>query len=338
MINVLYAGSPEASAKTLEILIKNSNSEPSTAFKICGVLTNAPSVQGRHKTPVPTPVETLAQSYNIPVFNPEHLDTPAREAVAAVKPDILVCFAYGHIFGPKFMALFKFGGINLHPSRLPEYRGCTPVNAAILNRNETTAFSIQKVSPKMDEGNLLSQEEVKLSGKETAFSLLNDAAAWGGEELKRILTDLSKTMNLPEGKVQEGNASYTSMIKKEDARLNWRESALEIDAKVRGYFSNPCAWTQNSEGTLKILEGLPVTEEEALSLINGAPAAQKIEEEKRSARTPGRVSAFVKGKGILIECGTGFYAITRLQKQGKNEMDYKSFMNGSRNFIGSVLE
>ena len=128
MVRVLYAGSPLASARTLEILIERAGQN---GFEIAGVLTNPPSARGRHKTLVPTEVQDTAEKYGIPVFAPEHLDSAAREAVAAVKPDILVCFAYGHIFGPKFMELFKFGGINLHPSALPKYRGCTPVNAAI---------------------------------------------------------------------------------------------------------------------------------------------------------------------------------------------------------------
>ena len=336
MLKVLYAGSPEAAAKTLELLLKDAST---SNFEICGVLTNAPSVQGRHKTPVPTPVESLARENSIPVFAPEHLDKEAREAVQKLNPDILVCFAYGHIFGPKFMSLFRFGGINLHPSRLPEFRGCTPVNAAILNRKEKTAFTIQKVSEKMDEGNILRQEEVCLNGKETAFSLLNDAAIWGAKAFSELLSEISSTDSIAEGKVQTGEASYTGMIKKEDAKILWKKDSFEIDAMVRAYFSNPCAWTENEEGYIKILEGFPLEEKEGLELLQNCGAVSGSEMENGVAeKVPGKVLAFIKGKGIIVDCAQGYYSITRLQKQGKNEMGYKDFMNGARNFIGSLLK
>ena len=79
-----------------------------------------------------TPVAQLALESGLAVLDPEKLDTSVREKIAAFKPDLLVCFAYGKIFGPKFLALFLKGGINLHPLLLPKYRGPTPVPAAIL--------------------------------------------------------------------------------------------------------------------------------------------------------------------------------------------------------------
>ena len=101
MLKVLYAGSPEASAVTLKLLIENSKSQD---FKIVGVLTNPPSAKGRHKDLIPTPVADTASENNIPVFTPEHLDSSARDEISKFEADILVCFAYGHIFGPKFLS------------------------------------------------------------------------------------------------------------------------------------------------------------------------------------------------------------------------------------------
>ena len=92
MIRVLYAGSPEASAKTLSLLFDGAD-----GYEIAGVLTNPPSAQGRHKTPVPTPVARFAEEHGIPLFTPEHLDAASREKIIGIRPDILVCFAYGHI-------------------------------------------------------------------------------------------------------------------------------------------------------------------------------------------------------------------------------------------------
>ena len=121
MLRVLYAGSPEASAKTLELLLKDSlTSTAKDEYRIVGVLTNPPSAQGRHKELIPTEVEKTARLWNethddeIKVFTPEHLMLRAENQSPLFHPDIFVCFAYGHIFGPKFF--HHFVGRNQPPS------------------------------------------------------------------------------------------------------------------------------------------------------------------------------------------------------------------------------
>lgn len=322
MIRVLYAGSPEASAETLRILLEKSSS---CGFEIVGVLTNPPSAKGRHKTPFPTPVALLAAEKNLPILEPEHLDSACREQVAALCPDIFVSFAYGHIFGPKFMALFTFGGINLHPSALPLYRGCSPVPAAILNGDSSTAFTIQKVSKNVDEGAVLAQKMVILTGTETGGSLLHDAAVDGAELLCGVLSDISATGSVPEGTAQKGTPSYTTFITKQDARIDWSSNSRAVDACVRAYFPSPVAWTEENGVPLRILESVPISENDVL-----------VTKEMRDAPF-GMVCAFEKQLGIIVRCGEGFLALKKIQRQGKNAVDYKSFMNGAHNFIGTLL-
>ena len=114
-MKILYAGSPEAACETLKILYEN---QKSYDFEIAGVLSNPPTAKGRHHDLIPTPVAAFALEKGLPVFTPEHLDASARESILPLKADLLVCFAYGHIFGPKFLEMFPMGGINLHPSLL----------------------------------------------------------------------------------------------------------------------------------------------------------------------------------------------------------------------------
>lgn len=322
MLKVLYAGSPEASAKTLRLLKEKENLFD---YKIVGVLTNPPSAKGRHKALVPTFVAQVAEEFGISVFSPDHLDSAAREDVLKLGADILVSFAYGHIFGPKFLGLFKFGGINLHPSALPKYRGCAPINAAILNGDKETAFSVQKLDLKMDEGNLLAQEIVSLSGTETAGTLLDAAATRGAEMISEILRDVSKNGSLADGIPQSGEASYTTFIKKDDAKIDWNETAEKIDCKVRAYNPEPIAWTTENSLPLKIISGIPISKEDEKNLV--------IEEKS----LPGTVLCVLKNKGIIVKCGKGFFAIAKLQRQGKNAMDFKSFLNGAKDFIGKKL-
>ena len=156
-MKIVFAGSPDAARITLEYLY---DQQSAFGFEIAGVLSNPPTAKGRHKTPTPTPVAAYALEKGLPVFTPEHLDSAAREQIAPLGADLLVCFAYGHIFGPKFLAMFPMGGINLHPSFLPKYRGCTPVQQAILDGEELLGISIQTLSLKMDAGDTYNIDKV----------------------------------------------------------------------------------------------------------------------------------------------------------------------------------
>lgn len=337
MLKVLFGGSPACAAKALELILKDSamsNSVPEEEYKIVGVLTNPPSAQGRHKELIPTEVEQYAiiwnraRNDNLAVFTPEHIKQPEREQIASLEPDIFVCFAYGHILGPKFFSLFKFGGINLHPSLLPKYRGATPVNAAILNCDDETGFSIQKMALGMDEGDILYQQKERLTGTETAEQVLKNSALYGGMNITQILRKIAKTGKLPASFPQEGKASYCSIIKKEDGKINWNNSAEKIDAQIRAYTPWPGCFTTSGNLQLKILKA------RAASKV----AAQDSSVVKNTSAVPGTVLEYNKQRGILIQTGNGVLIATELQWQAKKTMDYKSFMNGARNFIGTVLE
>ena len=315
MIKIVFAGSPDAARITLEGLFE---AQSACGFEIAGVLSNPPSAKGRHKDLIPTPVAAFAAEKGIPVFTPEHLDGAAREAISPLGADLLVSFAYGHIFGPKFLALFPLGGINLHPSLLPKYRGCTPVPAAILNRDKETAVTVQTLSLKMDEGDILAQTPVELKGSETTESLLNYSAEEGCRLICQVIKQAANSGKLPAGNPQTGEASYTGIIKKEDGRINWTDSAANIEAKIRAYYPDPGCWCLENGTPLRILE----------AKLSAAA----------SSAAPGTVLEFSKPDGILIATGQGVLAVRKLQRQGKNAMDYKSFMNGARNFTGTVLE
>lgn len=316
MIKIVFAGSPDAARITLEGLFE---AQSACGFEIAGVLSNPPSAKGRHKDLIPTPVAAFAAEKGIPVFTPEHLDGAAREAISPLGADLLVSFAYGHIFGPKFLALFPMGGINLHPSLLPKYRGCTPVPAAILNRDTETAVTVQSLSLKMDEGDILAQTHVDLKGTETTESLLNYSAEEGVRLICDLIKDTAAGGKLPAGTPQSGEASYTGIITKEDAKINWSEPASVIEAKIRAYYPEPGCWCMENGAPLRILEA-------------------KILEGQSGNEDAGKVLDFSKADGILVQTGNGLLAIRKLQRQGKNVMDYKSFMNGARNFLGTVLQ
>ncbi len=328
-MKILYAGSPEASARTLEILLERAKG----VYEITGVLTNPPSAKGRKKDLLPTAVGAFAQKKNIPVYAVQKLDADFREVIAAQNFDALVCFAYGKIFGPKFLSLFKIGGMNLHPSLLPKYRGPTPIPAAILNMDAETAVTVQTLSLGMDEGEILAQEKIALDFTETADSLLEKSAIIGADLLDGVLQECARLGKMPQGAAQEGDASYTKIISREDTLINWNESAQKISAFVRAYTGEGGAFARidSAEGeTLKILKCVPLDENEIENKKIALP-------ENFSEMKNGTVILFDKRTGILVKCKESVLCLIELQRQQRKAMNYKDFMNGERNFLGTVL-
>ncbi len=338
-MKVLFAGSPAAARITLQYLYEKQSEYD---FSIVGVLSNPPTAKGRHKTLTPTPVAEFAEEKNIPVITPEHLDESARNAIQPLGADFLISFAYGHIFGPKFLEMFSLGGINLHPSLLPKYRGCTPVTAAILNRDKQTAVTVQTLSLKMDEGNILAQTLVPLCGTETGESLLNYCASEGAKLICEVIKETWKEKKLPLGKVQQGEPSYTKIITKEDCKINWTESAQVIEAKIRAFYPEPASWCVYDGQPLKILAAKAISTD-TMSCSSDTTTPSDLSNSSSSPiaannAVAGTVLNYEKTTGINIKTGDGVLCVQQLQKQGKNKMDYKDFINGARDFIGTVLQ
>ena len=321
-MKILFAGSPDAARITLEYLYEQ---QSAFGFKIAGVLSNPPTAKGRHKTPTPTPVAAYALEKGLPVFTPEHLDSAARDAIAPLGADLLVCFAYGHIFGPKFLALFPMGGINLHPSCLPKYRGCTPIQQAILEGDELLGISIQTLSLKMDAGDILKQDFVHINEQDTTESLLNYSAKCGAQLICQLIKESAEQGSLIKGKPQnKEGATYTYTITKDMAKIDFNESAETICRKIRAYYPDPCCWClEENDSPLKI-----------------AAATEVFDPDNEYQAFPcGKVLSYNKTSGgIYVKTGDGILSIQKLQRQGKNMMNYKDFMNGAKGFVGTVLK
>lgn len=319
MLNVLFAGTPECAVPSLEAVARK--------HRIVAVLTNAPAPAGRSGTPVPTPVARAAQrlkdegliAADTPILTPEKITQETRDAIAIAKPDIMACFAYGKIFGPKTLALFPRGAVNLHPSLLPRWRGCAPVPAAILAGDGETGITIQKMALEMDSGDILVQTTIPLDGTETAESLLDRAAHEGAPLLVEVL-DRYEAGSV-EGTPQDGSkATFSAMLKKEDGEIDWTESARAIDARIRAFSPWPGAFTLAGDNVLMLLKA---------RVYGGSLVGLSAQ--------PGTVVGVDKKEGILVQTGDGVLALERLQWRTKKPLDWKSFMNGSRDFTSLVL-
>jgi len=320
-VRILFAGSPDIAIPSLVRL--------SLEHEIVGVLTNPESAKGRGMAVAGTSVARVALELfgdKVPILAFERLGAEAREAVAALKPELLASFAYGRIFGPKFLALFPRGGVNVHPSMLPKYRGPTPIQAAILARDGETAVTVQRIALEMDSGDILGVARIPLSGLENADDIAEVAAILGADLLSRVIEEIEEGRE--SSTPQEGVPSYCSMLKKEDGLIDWSAGVLDIDARVRAFSPWPGAFTYLRDLKLDLLESLPFP---GVTFAAG-PASFDFEDP-----VPGTILGLDKARGIMVKTKDGLIALRRLRLQNKKALPYKEFANGVRDLVGVVL-
>ncbi len=310
-MRILFAGSPDIAIPTLELLHKSG--------KLIGVLTNPDRPQGRGKRLQGTPVKERALELGIPVYTFESLKKEARECIQELKPTLLVSFAYSRIFGPKFLSMFPQGGINVHPSLLPRFRGPSPLTEAILQGDDRTGITIQTLALGMDEGDILLQKQISLDGTETTESL----SLWAAQEGATMVGEVIENFDALSGTPQDGNlATYCTKIAKSDGAINWSEPAGEIDRKIRAYTPWPRCFT--------FLHGQRV-------VIHRATLGAT-----QTTGTPGSIlgsgEVLVDGAptvGIRVATGNGELVITHLQRAGKKAVSSEEFLRGSQGDLGA---
>jgi methionyl-tRNA formyltransferase len=304
-MNILFAGTPDIAVPCLTALEQR---------HAVAVLTNPDAPSGRSSSLAPPPVKVRALELGLTVYQPAKLDAEAR-VVLGDRFDLLVSFAYGRIFGPKFLSLFPLGGVNVHPSLLPRWRGPSPLSAAILARDERTGISVQKLALEMDAGDILIRVERALDGTETTGSL-TDWAATAAPALLLEAVELA-AKDAPSVPQNESDATYCHLVTKDDGVIDWSRTAADIDARIRACDPWPGASTS----------------------WNGQRLTMKKSSAKdgTSASSPGTVLSVDKSNGILVQTGSGLLAVRELQLPGRKSLDFRSFLNGNPALIGSRL-
>jgi methionyl-tRNA formyltransferase len=311
-VSLIFAGSPAIAVPALRAIAQ--------VHTVAAVLTNPDSAKGRSGVASPTPVAECAKELSLPVIKGARVDRAVMEEARQVSASLLVTFAYGALFPPEFLALFPAGGINCHPSLLPKYRGAAPIREAVLQGDSETGITVQYLAEKMDEGDIVLQEKIPLGGRETTDSLSAVVADRGAALLVKAVSLIERG---EAGRLrQEGAVSYCGKTDKQEGRIDWSRPASEIDAKIRAFTPWPLCRTHVLERELLVLDAHPADE------ITGAvPAAR-----------PGGVIGVGKKSGILVQTGAGLLAVTRLQWQTKKALGFQDFLNGTKNFIGAMLE
>lgn len=276
---------------------------------IVGCVTQPDTRQGRGMRLALSPIREIALEKGIPCFQPSSLKEESLiQQLKALQADIFVVVAYGKILTQEVLNIPKIFCVNVHGSLLPKYRGAAPINWAILNGENQTGVTIQKMALGLDAGDIINQQMVTIGPQETSIQLRDRMAQAGVELLVRTLNeiDVGKYRLIPQ---QESQVTYAPKLTKEMGRIDWNKSAQEIHNQIRGLQPWPGAFTHYEGKLLKILEAQP-------------------------SQPPGlrRAGSLVDiGKqGIVIACGQGGLLVKRLQLEAGKPVSAYDFIQGHR--------
>ncbi len=311
-VEIIFFGSPEFAAIILERLVKNN-------LKPVLVVTAPDKPVGRKQELTAPATKVMAEKHGIPVLQPDSLEN--REFLKILSnchPDIIVLAAFGPPFLTKeILSLPKFGCLNVHPSLLPKYRGASPIPQAILNGEKQTGVTIFRMSEKIDQGDILSQETVAILSTDTTQTLTLKLADLGGYVLAKTIPALTagKVSPLPQDK---SPTPYTFQLKKEHGKINWQNQADFIEKQIRAFTPWPGTYTGFQGKNLKIIKA---------HVIN----------ENRQPLNPGFVF-LDKAENLVVQTGKDCLAIEELQLEGGEPMEAREFLRGHRNIIGNILD
>lgn len=235
-MRIIFAGTPDFAVPTLQAIL-NSNHE------VCGVYTQPDRPAGRGRKLTASPVKQLAQTHRIPVYQPENFKQPeALAELASLNADLLVVIAYGLILPQAVIDTPRVGCINVHGSLLPRWRGAAPIHRALMAGDDKTGITIMKVVKKLDAGDMLLKVEYPISATDTSSSLHDRLATLGAEALVKVLDQYQQGTVKAEAQ-DEALVTYAHKLEKHEAVLDWTDTTVQLDRKIRGLNAWPVAQT-----------------------------------------------------------------------------------------------
>jgi methionyl-tRNA formyltransferase len=325
-LRILFFGTDRFALPTLKALVESTH-------EIITIVTQPDRPRGRGRKVEPTPVKKFAKENKIHCLEPENPKDSAflsrLKSISDKQPDLLVLVAYGHILRNELLEIPRMGGINLHPSLLPKYRGAAPIQWAILKGEKTTGVTTIRISKKIDSGEILLQKEVPIEVGETYGELSPRLAEFGAQLILKTL-DGVETENIEGRRQDDSKASHAPKIKKEDYLIDWSKPGLEIANQIRAFSPSPGAYTYFRGIRLLILKGILTEDQIPLPpLIKGE---MKGDSEYRSE---GMIN--LKGEELLVSTKDKLISIIRLKPSGKREMSIQDFINGYHPKSGEIL-
>ncbi len=307
-------GTPEFAANILRVMLEEK-------FDIISVYTQEDKKIGRNQNLEKSAVKKIAEEYGIEIFEPTKFDEDIACEIENQKPDLIVVSAYGKILPKSILEIPKYGIVNTHPSALPKYRGASPIQNAILKGENKTVATIMCLVEKVDAGDILRQEETEI-GKTENYPELSQRLSEISARLLIETIPLLTTGKIEPKKQDETRATFCQLIKKEDGKIDWSDTAKDIYNRFRAFYAWPGIFTyfKRDDRDLRLKLNKIILDENS----------------KENDFASGEV--FEENNMIKIKTGKGNIILEEIQLEGKNEMKAIDFVRGYANFVGSVLK
>lgn len=296
-MRIVFFGTPFFAVPSLEALIKSGKN-------VAAVVTQPDKSKGRGHLLSQSPVKEIALSKGIRVLQPLTMrDADFLNALADINPEIIVVVAYGKIIPKHILELPKYNCINVHASLLPKYRGAAPIQWSLINGEDVTGITTILMDEGVDTGDILLQEEIKIDIDDTAETLGRKLSELGAGLLLKTIDGIANNLITP--KPQIGEPSYAPIIKKEDGKIDWSKTAVELFNFVRGMYPWPAAYCYLNGERIKLIKVKPA---------DGEGKSGRIEKARKDE--------------LLIGTKKGLLLIKELQPEGKKVMTVSAFLQG----------
>ncbi len=310
-MRLLFCGTPQFAVPTLEALV-------AAGHDVALAVSQPDKPVGRSAAVSATPVKRVAQAHGIPVAQPEKLknNLEFRDQLVAIAPDAIIVVAYGRILPQWMLDLPRFGCLNGHASLLPRWRGAAPIQWAIAAGDTTTGVTTMRLNAGLDTGPMLMKQSVPITPHTTAPELFGSLATLGADLMVQTLRDLEAGAIEPQEQ-DDAEATLAPILTRDDARIDFRRTAREIDCRFRGFQPWPGSFT-TLRGKKLIVHGMTYD----WSTASGAE--------------PGNVD--VRAGNLRVTCGEGStLLLDEVQLEGKKRMSAADFLRGFQLRSGELL-
>jgi methionyl-tRNA formyltransferase len=305
-MNILFAGSPQSSARILEFLFKKDD------ISVVGAITQPDKRSGRGKNLIQSDVSLNANVLGIRTFKPENLNTnEIKDEISSLEIDFLVVIAYGKIIPKWLLKLPKISPINIHFSLLPKYRGASPIQTSLINGDTETGVSFMQINDELDSGDIYKSFKTSIDQHDNKISLEKKLTDLCIENICQILHDI-EFQRLRPIKQDSSIASYCNKLSKTNSLVDFNDKSENIMNKFRAYFEWPGLTFSHNNVPIKI--------------------KNLVQVDKQSNGKPGVIYKIDKS-GIYINTKDKMIVITNLQFPNKKTISSNDAYNSYRDFF-----
>ena len=295
-MKVIFFGSTKFSLPIVKKINEN--------FELLVVVISKPKPKGRGLKVAESEVAEWAKSVGVPILSPEDPnDYDFVENVSALRPDIFVLAAYGHILSADLLKIPRLGGVNVHPSLLPKYRGAAPIRRAIMAGEENTGITIFFMDEKIDHGDIIFQKPTPIKSYDTYGSLMPRLAMLSADAIVYVIKSI-ESGSYHTRKQGEKKKTYAGKIKKEETIINWDDKTEKIFNLIRALCPKPGARTTFRNKELKIIRALKGDMKLASGMLR------------------------IENKQCYVGTGDGSMVLSEVQPEGRTKITGLDFING----------